>query len=423
MDIGSLKNRIGELEKQRNDCSKEIDESKGRRDLLNQKIRESAESIKELRKSRDEANAQVREQKAERARIQKLVNDQRRVMRDKRDLFRKMMKDAPTRMSPQEIKETIDKMEFEFQTNAMSIDQEKRFMQKIKTLERTYQVRMKAEDVHQDMMKAGDELDKLREQVETAHKKVVESSELSQQHHEALIGLSRQMDPMRRDADESHRSMVASLERKKEINGKLAEVRKQLLEVKAERQAHDLAEREAALKHKADGIKEKLKGKKRFDLRQLQILAQTGEGFSFGGDDGEAVNIEGKRDFKKRKAAEKTESKTKAPPKKESKVEEASEKPAPKKKTPTKKKAPPKKESKVEDASEKPAPKKKTPAKKKAPSKKESKVKEASEKPVPKKKTPAKKKEVPPVEDAQPTTPLAISKDAQLEEALQVEDI
>ncbi|MDP7079339.1 MAG: hypothetical protein QF415_05585 [Candidatus Undinarchaeales archaeon] len=401
MDIGSLKNRIGELEKQRNDCSKEIDESKGRRDLLNQKIRESAGSIKELRKLRDEANAQVREQKHERARIQKFVNEQRKVMREKRELFQKMMKDAPTRMAPHEIKDTIEKMEFEFQTNAMTLDQEKRFLEKIKKLERTYQVRMKAEDVHQDMMKAGDELDTFREQVEAAHKKVVESSELSQQHHEALIGLSRQMDPMRRDADQAHRSMVVSLERKKEINGQLAEVRKQLLEVKAERQAHDLAEREAALKHKADGIKETLKGKKRFDLRQLQILAQTGEGFSFGGEDGDAVNIEGKRAIKKRKAAEKAESKAKDIPKKAE----------PKKKAPAKKEEP-----KAEETPKKAKPKKKEP-----------KAEETPKKAEPKKKAPAKKKVVvkdePPTEATSIETPLAISEDAQLEEALKVEDI
>ncbi|MDP6627182.1 MAG: hypothetical protein QGG50_04710, partial [Methanopyri archaeon] len=175
----------------------------------------------------------------------------------------------------------------------------------------------------------------------------------------------------------------------------------------AERQAHDLAEREAALKHKADGIKETLKGKKRFDLRQLQILAQTGEGFSFGGEDGEAVNIEGKRAIKKRKAAEKAESKAK----------EISKKAEPKKKAPATKEG-----SKAKETPKKAEPKKKAPAKKEG-----SKAKETPKKAEPKKKAPAKKKVVvkdePPAKATLVERPLAISEDAQLEEALKVEDI
>lgn len=310
MDIGSIKNRIGELEKQRNDCSKEIDDSKEKRDLLNLKIREFAERIKELREKRDVANALVRQYKDERARLQTGLVERRAVLKEKRDYVRKMMRDVPTNLSPGEIKESIQKLEFEFQTTPMSsMADERKFLERIKSLERTYELRMKADGAHQEAAAASAELDKLRESVEAVHLKVVENSNLSQQHHEGLIELSRQMDPMRRDADEAHRAMVAALERKKAVNQQLADVRKQFLEVKAERQAQDLAEREAALRAKADDIKGTLKGRKRFDLRQLQVIAQSGQEFSFGGEDGNAVSIslreeEAPRKRQHRKAAE-----------------------------------------------------------------------------------------------------------------------
>lgn len=163
ISIKEFKSAKGE----RNNLTKQVHDSKLRRQELNDEVKQKIDVIKKLNS-------------------------------EKQDIAKKFKIEG----DPSQIKEEIERLEYSLETNVISFEKEKAIMKQIKEKKKQYEKVKVLTDVFDKMHTLSQDIEKLRDKADKSHKKTQERAGQSQEKHEELISLSKDLNDLRRQENE-----------------------------------------------------------------------------------------------------------------------------------------------------------------------------------------------------------------------------
>lgn len=267
-----------ELEKQFRDTRHSIERAVEERDACNSRARELIEVVKELRVKRTEINQKVSEAKKKRD----ANHSEARKLVEKIKKLKGGMKEIGTfRDSSESIQNIIEKLEFEQQTKAMSLEDEKAVVNKIEGLKKGLVVRKAVEAKYSEIDGLEKKIGELRAEAHNLHEQLLKDVEESEKIHQSIAARSLEIDGFRKKGNEAHQNLLKLRENLTNVREKLVEARKKDMERKARELAEQAAEKDKKAKERAEKVSKELKGKKKFNIRDLQVLDQAGEKMPF----------------------------------------------------------------------------------------------------------------------------------------------
>ncbi len=255
-----------------------LDVQRKKRDDYNLKVKELSGSIRLLREQQDSLNAEVRKLKELRNSKQEEVKP---ISVRANALRSKIEKAGEGKMSLLQLKSLVEKLEFDYETKPMSFQNEKKAVQKIEKTKRALEKRERLETEFRNVRDIERKIKALKGEAQVAHEKMIGLVKQSEKVHQEMTGYRKQLKNLRGTADESHKQVIELSTRLKEMRKELAGKKdaelKRLFKTKAKLER----EREGALRRKAEKIEAEFKTRKRFNIRELQILQHVGKDTPF----------------------------------------------------------------------------------------------------------------------------------------------
>lgn len=211
----ALQKEIFELRARLNEADSQKEKAYAEKAKVSTKIRALIDQIKSSRSSRDTMTGDIKEQKTVRRnlneQIRKKIEEIKKVNAKKHELLSKNR----LKTTPAKLKRDIDHLELRVETEALSPDEEKKVMAKIKELKRAYSQVSQVSGAFDEYKILSKEIDTLRKNADAIHAKIQDEAGSSQEQHEALLGISKEIDKLRREEKEKHE---AFLKQKAEFN-------------------------------------------------------------------------------------------------------------------------------------------------------------------------------------------------------------
>jgi uncharacterized coiled-coil DUF342 family protein len=248
-----------------------------KRDALNAQNRKIWEEAKDLKARRDELNERIKKLKEERNKLHMEVAPKR----EKLEALRKKMDELPgSRGSKRFIAKRIRELDWEIQTNPLTLAEEKELVGRIKVLEEQMLVCKEAEAVRDRLLELRSEFSSLRITANDIHGKMTELAKQSQELHEKMLAkikeaetikpeadeVHKKYSTLRAQADEAHRGYIEATARAKAIR----------LQMRQERENEERRRVESAMAAGSEEAMRKLKEKRKITLDEFKILKSKG---------------------------------------------------------------------------------------------------------------------------------------------------
>ncbi len=268
------------------------DKCRNERDSANAEVKALAEEVRKLKSMRDEANKKVAELKklrdAKHDETKKAITELKKFQ-----LQQGIGDEAPKGRRPAtssaRLKALLDRMEFDYQTKPMPFQEEKKFVKAIEELRKS----MKAASVAEMKFGALAALEKAmmrtRRESDDIHRQVVAEAKVSQDAHEKIIKKQAEIDRLRIVADGKHNKFLELKTTALVLSGKENEERRARAEVFQKRQVEAKQRFRSEIEKAAEAVEKKVeqvtkddkKKRKKFDMRDLQLLSETGKKIPF----------------------------------------------------------------------------------------------------------------------------------------------
>lgn len=270
--------KLSKLFEKRNERNQLAREARGERDALNEKRREILDAASDLRDKRDEINGKIQEHKRQRDILQQKAKT---LIKKKKGLLGERPDEARARLS--QLKEEIADMEQEHQIRPMDPGDEREFIDKLKEkqaeAERLKTIVGEAMGVEDEIGDVDEEIDRLFNEADEHHAKVVELSEKGQAVHEKLEPVYEQADRIKASADERHREAMEIQERANHYHERAVELIQELEELRGEEEA-EKEQIEAYMEEQKERADEALEMEEE-DFDALMGKLKEGEKLSF----------------------------------------------------------------------------------------------------------------------------------------------
>ena len=258
----SFKELSEELSKRKIELSKlrsllnELDSEKeswfGKKKEFSKKIKAGIQKIKEDKAKRDALTKEVKE------------------LKPKRDALNEKISSRLGEISQLKIKDTIDKLEFKIETEAISFEKEKELMKKINELRKRYGNAR----ILNDMAKESNAI----------HKLMQERARESQMLHEAILAISADVDAAKAEEEQAFgkfselkakfsQENAKFKEKLKEMNG----IRDRLETINSARKDKKRTWQESFLKTKEEEVNEKIRKGEKLTTEDLLVFQKINE--------------------------------------------------------------------------------------------------------------------------------------------------
>ncbi|MCB9361918.1 hypothetical protein H6504_00645 [Candidatus Woesearchaeota archaeon] len=255
--IQTLIHQIKEDKKERNQLTAKVKELKTSRDSSNKGIREKIDNVKKLRSERDE--------------VVKKYN-------------------INVKHDPSFIMKKIEKLEHKMEIEPMGFEAEKRLMKQIRDLRKQYEELGGVSEVWEKVHGASKEIDQMKKDAESTHKKIQEYAASSQEKHEAIVSNSKKIDELKKEEEEAYKKFFAlkqdyTVENKvlKEKLNRLKELEGHLQEDSGRSKKEKKKDLEKELRSKEEVVLEKIRNNDKLTTEDLLIMQQM-ETIDFGRD-------------------------------------------------------------------------------------------------------------------------------------------
>ncbi|MFH1064302.1 MAG: hypothetical protein V1729_04440 [Candidatus Woesearchaeota archaeon] len=245
-ELDTLKIRLSELNSEKESWfEKKRKASKDISDLF--------QSLREVKGKRNTFTKQVKDSKQRRQELNTLLNQKRMEMNRLQEEKHEITKRFGIRIDPSKIKQEIEEIEFKIETEAMPFSVEQRMMRMINEKKKFLNQSQEASDVFDKIHQLKKELDKIRLKADETHKKVQTKAEASQQFHEELVESSKESKELKVKEDEALKKFV---EAKTKYNEQNELVKVKLNEINTLRaKVGDVVQEEKKKQKKADDRK------------------------------------------------------------------------------------------------------------------------------------------------------------------------
>ncbi len=220
------------------------------------------QSLREVKGKRNSFTKQVKDSKQRRQELNKLLNQKRMEMKNLQDEKQEITKKFGIRVDPSKIKQEIEEIEFKIETEGLPFSVEQRMMRMINEKKKMLYQSQEVSDVFDKIHQMKKDLDKTRLKADETHKKVQTKAEASQKFHEELVESSKEAKELKTKEDEALKKFV---EAKTKYNEQNELVKAKLNEINTLR---------AKI---GEVVQEEKKKRKKSDDRKLQEQKQTVE--------------------------------------------------------------------------------------------------------------------------------------------------
>ncbi|MCJ7609309.1 hypothetical protein MUP00_06535 [Candidatus Bathyarchaeota archaeon] len=274
--LDDLEGQIAELRDKFQSLRDEAKALGEKRDSLNAQNRKIWEEVKELKARRDELNQTIRKMKEERNKLHEQVIPKRKEL----DGLRKKMDELPGRGNTRFIAKRIEELDWEIQTNPLSLAEERELIGRVKVLEEQMLACKEAQTVRNRLVELRSEFGALRITANDIHAKMTELANQSQNLHEKMISKIRESESIKPEADAAHKkySEVRNQadEAYKGYAETLARVKATRLQMRQEREDEEKKRIETAMTAGNEEALRKFKEKRKITLEEFKILKGKG---------------------------------------------------------------------------------------------------------------------------------------------------
>lgn len=266
------------------------DKCRNERDSANAQVKALAEEIRKLKDLRDEANKKVAELKklrdAKHEETKRAVAELKKLQPPETETGGKAV---PRLGRSARLKALLDRMEFDYQTKPMPFAEEKKFVKAIEELRKSMKAASAAEMKFGALAALEKAMMRTRRESDELHIQVVIQAKVSQDAHEKIIKKQAEIDRLRIVADGKHNKFLELKTTALVLSGKENDERRARAEVFQKRRSEDRQRFRSEIEKVAAQVEKKVeevakddkKKRKKFDMRDLQLLSETGKKVPF----------------------------------------------------------------------------------------------------------------------------------------------
>lgn len=243
------------------------------------KIRASIQKIKDNKSKRDALTLEVKALKPKRDGINKEISEKLKEFDSAKKEKTGIAKSSGIKDPPSKIKQQIEKLEFKIETEPMSFDKEQNVMKKIKELKRSYDAAYVADEANKKLKNASHEIRRMGEEANETHKLVQEKARQSQAIHEEILKASAEIDKLKAEEEDVFKKFSELRKQFNELNSQLKDrlklmndVKSQLDRIYADKREKRKHEEESFLKSKEDAVNEKIRKGQKLTTEDLLVF-------------------------------------------------------------------------------------------------------------------------------------------------------
>jgi uncharacterized coiled-coil DUF342 family protein len=248
------------------------------RDALNEKGHHLRDGIRRLKAQRDLVHGQIQALKVARDTLRLGLQDERQQYRAVADQLRSLP--TPPRRSADEVRQRIEQLDWDIQTQSLTPDQEARLLTQIRALEQEGVI-------HRDRSRVHGKMKGLRQAMATADGRLVEVTEQirslaakSQEHHLQMLATTEAFRGVKAEADHAHHQFLACLTEAKALRAAYAACLQQRRDLTTQLHRLEAARRQRLVDAEAEAQRktatEKLKDRKKLSFEEFKALLDKG---------------------------------------------------------------------------------------------------------------------------------------------------
>jgi uncharacterized coiled-coil DUF342 family protein len=277
--IEELEQKISLLEEQHAKLDDQAQEFAGKRDKLNEKVKNTRSEINNLRQERDATNEKVRELKQHRNELTSRIREKIEEIKGLSEKSRLVAKKRPSK-DRQTLKEEVESIDWQIQTTSHSLEEDKVLVEQVMQLETQLSVHKKYERLGKMIRNLRSEVDKFKAESQGYHQSLTANAQKSQELHEKMLAKIEESKQLRAEADELHKQFVKAKEGGKPIQAEIVAGLNEIRKLKGEMREEDAKEKRQSEDELRQSIearaKEKLKRGGKLSWEEFQLLAEKG---------------------------------------------------------------------------------------------------------------------------------------------------
>ena len=274
-EISILKKKLNEINDQKEEWFK-------RKEDLKKDVLKLIKTIRELKARKNKFNDKVKELKKEREKYNNIVKENveeiKKINSEKSGLLKKF----DFKENPVEIKQRMERLELQIETEILSLGKEKKLMKEIKKLKKQLKEMKDVGVVAGEGEKVSKNIDEAKRKAEELHLKVQVTAKESQKDYEKFLELSKKVKELNKKQEEAFEKFLKLKESFTEVTKGLEEKLQEASSFKKELDLSKLDKDERKklkineiLKLQEEEVEEKLRLKKKLtkdDLLKLQKI-------------------------------------------------------------------------------------------------------------------------------------------------------
>jgi uncharacterized coiled-coil DUF342 family protein len=204
-ELGDVSRQMRSIQDQIDDNYRKLNKLRDRRNEIFNKFEEFRNTIAKYKALRDEKNQLIAEKKAQRDQFHKQkaeVSDKIKELMEKRKAILSNIDYDENDLFTQ-----LKEISWRYQTTSLSIDEDRKAVQRISNLERKLMVFKKTKDVDQEIGRLRTQFNELKDKANATHSEIIALAEESKTHHEALIKTFNERDTIVAELEQIRKNM------------------------------------------------------------------------------------------------------------------------------------------------------------------------------------------------------------------------
>lgn len=278
--IEELQQRLFALREQSDRLNAEAKGWAGKRNNLNEQVRDLRVEICDLENERDELNEKVKKLKL--LRENTITGIRERIEETKKlgQQVKALTKKKPSK-SMQTLQKKLEELEWEIQTTSLSLPEEKELVDEVRELAIQIDIHKRLGTLHRKMLELQTELKAIETKNRSYHKKLTETAQKSQKIHNKMLEKINRARELKMEADSMHQNFLKTRQKATPIQEEMSRVLNQMKVLRKTIRVEEVKEKkksEKALRNKIEKqAKEKLKRGEKLTWQEFQIVTEKGK--------------------------------------------------------------------------------------------------------------------------------------------------
>ncbi|MEM2394354.1 MAG: hypothetical protein QXW82_03590 [Candidatus Bathyarchaeia archaeon] len=250
-----------------------------KRNKLNEALKNLRVEILETRKVRNNINLKVKELKEQKEEIKRekdrKIEELKILMREMEDLEKR----KPNK-NPQMLEREVKSLEWKIQTTPLSLQDEKKLIERVKQLETQLNIYRKIEQLAQKSLELKAEIKAMQARIKRYGEEISEKAKESQEFHEKMLEKINEAEKLKAEADHLHQLFLQYKEKIRPVQSEIDrisnEIRQLRVEILAEAEEERKKREEEFLADIERQAREKLRRGEKLTLEEFKLLMEKG---------------------------------------------------------------------------------------------------------------------------------------------------